>query len=175
MLRNSLAAGICMIPYFYPWSSLAAYFNGGTKPRSFNLNEMSFRKRCGILKSESTVPSHYCVDENGIILPECYVDVKRVEGIFKHPARFLNMLSRKVEGDVEIKFGIADTVSLSDQEIATQMKELIYKEFQKESLSQLSMEQRLTLCSLLKKNFRAGAKQIARISHLPLHIVEQIV
>lgn len=175
VLRNSLAAGICMIPYFYPWSSLAAYFNGGTKPRSFNLNEMSFRKRCGILKSESTVPSHYCVDENGIILPECYVDVKRVEGIFKHPARFLNMLSRKVEGDVEIKFGIADTVSLTDQEIATQMKELIYKEFQKESLSQLSMEQRLTLCSLLKKNFRAGAKQIARISHLPLHIIEQIV
>jgi homoaconitase/3-isopropylmalate dehydratase large subunit len=69
----------------------------------------------------------------------------------------------------------ADNVSLTDQEIATQMKELIYKEFQKESLSQLSMEQRLTLCSLLKKNFRAGAKQIARISHLPLHIVEQIV
>ena len=40
---------------------------------------------------------------------------------------------------------------------------------------QRALEQRLTLCSLLKKNFRAGAKQIAMISHLPLHIVEQIV
>lgn len=31
VLRNPLAAGILLLPYHYPWSSAALYFNGGVQ------------------------------------------------------------------------------------------------------------------------------------------------
>ena len=66
-------------------------------------------------------------------------------------------------------------MSLTDQEILTQMPVLIRNEFGKDTIEQLSMEQRVRLCLLLKRNFRAGVKQIARITRLEPAIVEKVV
>lgn len=64
---------------------------------------------------------------------------------------------------------------MTDQEILTQLGDLIRNEFRKESLSELSMEQRIRLCLLLKRNFRAGIKQIARITRLDSETVAKVV
>ena len=175
VLRNPLAAGILLLPYHYPWSSAALYFNGGVQLTGEPLNEMSERKRFRILKSRVPVPDSYLVDEKGMILPSCYVDPKAVELVFRHPSRFMMSLARKIENDVEIQLGVADRVSMTDQEILTQLGDLLRNEFLKESLSELSMEQRIKLCLLLKRNFRAGIKQIARITRLDPETVAKVV
>ena len=175
ILRNSIAAGIFMMPYWYQWSSISVYFNGGHISVGEKLNDMSERKRFRILKSRVSVPDTYIVDGKGMILPSCYVDSDSVERLFRHPARLMAALSRKIENDVELRLGIADTVAMTDQEILTQMSDLIRKEFNKDSIAQLSMEQRIELCLLLKRNFRANAKQIARITHLDPKLVAQVV
>ena len=117
----------------------------------------------------------YLVDGQGMILPSCYVDSKAVEQVFRHPSRFMMSLARKIENDVEIQLGVADRVSMTDQEILTQLGDLLRNEFLKESLSELSMEQRIRLCLLLKRNFRAGIKQIARITRLDPETVAKVV
>lgn len=175
VMRNPLAAGICVMPYNYPWSSAGVYFGGGKCDGAFGLNDMSDRKRFRILKSRINVPGHYMVDGNGIVLPSCYVDYGMVERIFRHPARLLMLLARKIENDVELQLGIADQVSMTDQEILTQMPLLIKKEFNKDVIEQLTMEQRIKLCLLLKRNFRAGVKQIARITRLDPAVVVKVV
>lgn len=175
VLRNPLAAGILLLPYHYPWSSAALYFNGGAQQTRESLNGMSERKRFRILKSRVPVPDSYLVDGQGMILPSCYVDSKAVEQVFRHPSRFMMSLARKIENDVEIQLGVADRVSMKDQEILTQLGDLLRNEFRKESLSQLSMGQRIRLCLLLKKNFRAGVKQIARITRLDPEIVAKVI
>ena len=76
---------------------------------------------------------------------------------------------------MELKFGVADSVNLTDQEILTQMPVLIRNEFGKDTIEQLSMEQRVRLWLLLKRNFRAGVKQIARITRLEPAIVAKVV
>ena len=45
---------------------------------------------------------------------------------------------------------------MTDQEVMTQMNALIRLEFDKNSIFQLSMEERMKLCLLLKRNFGAG-------------------
>lgn len=175
VLRNPLAAGILLLPYHYPWSSAALYFNGGVQLAGVPLSEMNERKRFRILRSRVPVPDSYLVDGQGMILPSCYVDSKTVEQVFRHPSRFMMSLARKVENDVEIQLGVADRVSMTDQEILTQMRDLLRNEFGKESLSELSMEQRIRLCPLLKRNFRAGIKQIARITRLAPETVAKVV
>jgi hypothetical protein len=136
---------------------------------------MSDRKRFQILKSRVSVPDHYMVDCEGIILPSCYVDFVTVEKIFRHPARLMAALARKVENDVEVVMGISDTVQMTDQEIKSQLSELLIKEFGKESITQLSMDQRMRLCLLLKRNFRSGVKQISRITRLDPAVVAKVV
>lgn len=175
VLRNPLAAGIFIMPYHYEWSSASLYFNGNVRSSGMKLNDMSERSRFRILKSRATIPDHYMADEKGMILPSCYVETDIVEKIFRHPARLMMLLAKKIENDVEIRLGIADIISMTDQDILTQMNELIQKEFQKEAISQLTMEQRIRLCILLKKNFKAGVKQIARLTRLDPDIVSKVV
>ena len=175
VMRNPLAAGIRVMPYNYPWSSAAVYFGGSNCDGGSRLNDMSDRKRFRILKSRFEVPDNYVVDDNGMVLPSCYVDSVLVEKIFRHPSRLLMLLARKIENDVELHLGIADQVSMTDQDILTQLPVLIRKEFRKDTIEQLSMEQRIKLCLLLKKNYRSGVKQIARITRLDPGMVAKVV
>ena len=98
-----------------------------------------------------------------------------VERVFRHPARLLALLGRKVENDVELGFGITQYVTMTDQELLTQMNELIKLEFGKSSMYQLTMEERVKLCLLLKRNFGAGVKQIVRLTRLSPEVVEKVV
>ena len=175
VLRNPLAAGIIMMPYHYRWSSVALYFRSDQQYSGQFLSQMSDRKRFRILKSRASVPEHYIVDDEGVVLPSCYVDFAAVERIFRHPARLVAALARKVENDVEIAMGISETIQMTDLEIKSQLPELLQKEFGKESISQLSMDQRMKLCLLLKRNFRAGLKQISRITRLAPTVVSKVV
>lgn len=175
ILRNPIAAGIWMMPYHYPWSSISLYFRGDDSPKGTRIGDLSNRQRFRILKSRLELPGDYVMDDQGMILPSCYVDSTSVEKIFGHPARLMMALARKIENDVELKFGVANDVTMTDQEILTQMKDLIKKEFGKDSISQLSVEQRISLCLMLKRNFRAGVKQIARLTRIDPAVVAKIV
>ena len=175
VLRNPLAAGVFMMPYHYEWSSISLYFRGASQSLGMKLNDLSARKRLNILRSHQAVPDTYMVDDNGMILPQCYVSVKMVEDIFRHPARLMMAIARKIENDVEVRLGIAENISMTDQELLTQMNELIRLEFGCSSLYQLPMQDRVKLCVLLKRNFGAGAKQIARVTRLSPGIVEKVV
>lgn len=175
VLRNPLAAGVFMMPYHYEWSSISLYFSGACQPVGIKLNDLSVRKRLSILRSHQATPDTYMVDDNGMILPQCYVNVKMVENIFRHPARLMMAVARKIEKDVEVRLGIAENISITDQELLTQMNELIRLEFGCSSLYQLPMQDRLKLCTLLKRNFRAGVKQIARVIRLSPEIVDKVV
>ena len=175
VLRNPLAAGIFMMPYHYEWSSISVYFGGVQQAAGTKLNDLSVRKRLKTLHSHQVVPDAYIVDVKGMILPSCYVNVRMVEKIFRHPARLMASLARKVENDVEVRFGVADSVSITDQELLTQMNELIRLEFGRSSLYQLSMEEKVKLCLSLKRNFGVGVKQIARVTRLNPEIVARVV
>lgn len=175
VLRNPLAAGVFMMPYHYEWSSLSLYFRGACQPSGIKLNDLSVRKRLSVLSSHQAVPDTYMVDDSGMILPLCYTSVKLVEDIFRHPARLMMAVARKIENDVEVRLGITQSISITDQELQTQMNELIRLEFGCKSLYQLPMQDRVKLCRLLRCNFGAGTKQIARVTRLSPEIVDKVV
>ena len=175
VLRNPIAAGILIMPYHYMWSSISLYFRGGHSSIGTKLNDLSVRKRLNVLHSHQAVPDTYMINAEGVILPSCYVNVEMVEKVFRHPARLMVSLARKVENDVEVRFGIAESISITDQELLTQMNELIRLEFGRGSLYQLSVEEKAKLCLSLKRNFGVGVKQIARVTRLSPEVVAKIV
>lgn len=175
VLRNPLAARILVMPHHYKWSSAGIYFKGKGHAEGVRLHEMTERGRRRLLKSKIQVPDSYVVDNDGMIRPECFVDYKEVENIFKHPSRLLILLAKKLEADVEIKFGLADKLTYSDHELCTLTNKLIVAEFQVADIALLTKEQRIRLCFLLKRNYGASAKQISRITRIDQEIVKTIM
>lgn len=175
VLRNPLAARINIMPYHYMWSSAGIYFKGETPAGGTPVNDLSERKRNRMLRTKLSLPDDYRVNESGMILPESFVDPKLAEAIFRHPSILMFALAKKVETEVELKFGIADQVSYTDAEMKSLINEYISMEFGVQGISALSNQQKLKLCSMMKRNYNASVKQICRITKLDPEIVSKLV
>ena len=176
VLRNPLAARIIMMPYFYEWSSSASYFRGPLKEYGIPVNTLSLRKRRELLRTRHPeVPDSYMLNHQGFICPSCYVAVEEVEKIFRHPSRLMVALAKKLENEFEVASGAADRIVMLDGELKTQVLELIEKEFGVSSLAQLSADDRLRLCRLMRKNFNSPVKQIARVLRLSQAVVASVL
>lgn len=175
VLRNPVVAGFRIMPHQYEWGSGDMYFRSsyiasGRRADSFSIKELS-----RLLNSNIKIPGHYIIDESGIISPLNYIDYKAVEDIFKHPSRLLGLLSAKKETEFEIFMGVADNYTPDIEELKDSVRELIRVEFGVKAVSQLSMEQRVLLCGLMRKNFRASRKQIALITRLNMETINKVV
>lgn len=175
VLRNPLAARVNIMPYHYMWSSAGIYFKGDSAMEGTPVNDLPERRRNRILKTKLPLPDHYLVNDKGMILPESFVDPKLTESIFRHPSRLMFALARKVEPDVELKFGIAEQVSYTDAEMKTLVNELISVEFGVYGMSSLTNQQKLRLCSMMRRNYNASVKQICRITRLDPEIVSKLL
>ena len=175
VLRNPLAARINVMPYHYMWSSADIYFRGDLALKGIPVNDMPERRRHRILRTKLPLPDHYLVNEKGMILPESFVEPRLVEAIFRHPSRLMFALAKKVEAEVELKFGLAEQVSYTDAEMRSMINELVSVEFGVHGISALSNKQKLRLCSIMRRNYNASLKQICRITRLDPDIVSKIV
>lgn len=176
VLRNPIVAGFRLMPHQYPWSSGDMYFRNsycptGRRADSFGYKELTQH----ILNSKIEIPGDYIIDEAGMISPLCYVDYKTVEALFRHPSRLMGMLSAKKEYEFEIFLGIADKYTPDLEELRDSVHELLKVEFGVRTVSQLSMEQKIRLCGMMHRNFRASRKQIALITRLNLETINKII
>lgn len=175
VLRNPVAARVNMMPYYYRWSSIGTYFRGALSDPGDKLNDLSLRKRIAIVKSRRDIPDGYRTDMYGMILPSCFVDYSEVESIFRYPSVFLAFLAKKVETEFEVRTGIAEMITYNDVELTAMINRLVNAEFGVKDTSQLSSEDRMRLCRLVRRNFGASVKQIARILRVPHEVVLSIV
>jgi hypothetical protein len=84
-------------------------------------------------------------------------------------------LAKRLENEFEVTSGAANRIVMSSQELKSQTLELIKNEYGVSSLSQLSADDRLRLCLLLKRNFNATVKQIARVLRLSQAVVASVL
>ena len=151
------------------------YFRNSYIPFGRRADSFSKRELQQILNSKTVIPDDYIIDETGMISPLCYIDYKTVEALFRHPSRLMGMLSAKKESEFEIFLGIADKYTPDIEELRDSVHELIQIEFGVKAICQLSMEQKLRLCGMMNKNFRASRKQIALITRINLETINKII
>lgn len=176
VLRNPMAARIIMMPYFYEWSSILAYFRGRSELSGLSLATLSIRKRRALLRTRhDAVPENYILTEQGYVNPACYIAAGEVETIFRHPSRLMMALAKKVENEFEVASGAANQIVMTDPELKTHILELIRTEYGVNSLSQLSADDRLRLCLKIRRNFGSSVKQIARVLRLSQALVASVL
>lgn len=175
VLRNPIVAGFKIMYHQYLWGSGDMYFRESYIPSGKRAETFPTKTLAQIIGSKHTIPGEYIIDDSGMISPLNYIDYQTVEQLFGHPARLMGLLAAKKETEFEIFLGIADTYNPDIDELKMSVHELIRIEFGVKAISQLSVEQKIKLCNLMRKNFRASKKQIALITRLNMETINKII
>lgn len=196
VLRNPVAAGIDYLPQDYKWSSAPTCFRKrcnidgeaandacGTArgimgsatdscmPRKTEELPRRERKHCFIDVPE--YPGHWTVDGNGMIYPENYTEVAKVEGLFRSVKRYLYYLSSAREAEVNLTMG--HEIRLSDTELRREASGICLESFGTASVGLLTVAQKLQVCKLLRGRFGASYKQLGRVIHLDSDTIKEML
>ena len=120
ILRNPLHHAVCATPFGYRYSSISALFKN-EMGRFDSTALMPKRSQHKFLPDGAKLPDGILMDCNGMILPECIVDVADIQHQFSTPRTFLYYMNR-LSGETWEKEQLQDNnsrppITLSDIEI----------------------------------------------------------
>ena len=171
--RNSLVAGYGFLPGDYPWGSARFMFSQDTDRSGVPLCEMTQKDAREMLGTWVQLPGDWKVDRSGMILPTCFLDVDKLQRLFKSPIKYLYHLSKKLEGKIEMQGGIRTFIP--DKELRQITEELTRKHFGKTDIRQLDFNSRIALARKLRYDYASTLKQIARMLHLDTATLEGFI
>lgn len=159
---NCVAANICSHPSQYPWGTGNTFFNPAPMAGK-RLDDLSGRARKRLMHSESDFfPGERLLCSDGYIIPASYVDVKAVEMLYRTPKRMNFFLVNSSKAKKRL---VADDnlPSFRDQTILAALPDLCRSLFQKDSFSQLPVDEQSEFVRQIRFRFSADATQIARV------------
>lgn len=165
VLMNCVAANICFQANQYPWGTGNIYFNP-SRPVGRVLGSMSGREKERLFHTnDNNLPSNWIVSDEGVILPQNYVDVEIVESCFRTPKRmgFFLQNSSKAKKRLETDENLP---AFTDQAIIGILPQLYRSLFRKNSFQELRPEEQTELMRQIRSRFSANIHQIARVCGL---------
>lgn len=92
------------LPGEYHWGCGHLYFS---EHRDFFkgrlVGDMSWREQYRLFRTKHSIPPGWRIDEDGRILPECFVDYEAVERFFRSPRTFIAFLYVRKEDEAALK------------------------------------------------------------------------
>ena len=152
----------------YPWGTGNAFFKVG-RTQGRRLDSFSGRARMRLLHSEQKLPPDWIVGEEGYILPESYVNVERVESLFRTPKRMNYFLQNSSKA--KRRLAAAECPSFSDQLVLSAIHDLCHSLFRKSSLETMDWKERAELIKQLRYRFSSDPQQLARVTGLSYETV----
>lgn len=175
---NCVAANICLHPCQYPWGTGNVFFQvdweegsasrGSSNRKLVNcrrLGDLSGRERIRLLHSGDAIklPDSWMISEAGYVLPESYVDVKRVESIFRNPRRMQYFLNSSSKARKRLESEEENLPAFRDQVILNALPDLLQSLFQKSTFKSLSVKEQAEALRQIRFRFSAGVHQVARV------------
>ena len=171
---NCVAAKICLSPVNYRWGTGNTFFKQGPI-RGRRLDTFSGRARKLLLHSEDEMPSNLIVGEEGYILPESYVQVERVETLFRTPGRMNFFLQNSSKAKRRRDSQEDNLPSFRDQVVLSAIPDLCHSLFQKRTLEDLNEDEQAELLRQLRYRFSSNPHQLARVSGLSYEVVTSLL
>ena len=172
--RNSIVAGYCRLPSEYPWGSAKYLFKSSIDDLAGKrISDYSKREIHKLLHTWTELPGHWFIDDNGMICPENFLEIKTIEGLYNSPLRYLYYLSKKLEGKIEMQQGTR--IFIPDRELRPIIEGISKQLFGDRPIKNLDFNSRLLLARELRYNYAATIKQIARMVHLDIDLLSKFV
>lgn len=174
--RNPTAAGMAFSPEGYRWSSASLMFSDSDWIKQFGkrIGDLSFNARKRLFNSKTALPDEWILLPDGLIWSGCYIDWSIMERQFNSVQDYRFHLNKRVEDDINPEMR-SSSISLPDGEIAARYKALAERLFGTRKTGDLTVQQRVSLARILRKETGTTIKQIARIVRLKYHELEPIL
>ena len=174
--RNPLKARPDITAGGYLWGSTNLIFSDASKLfAKKELGNMSEREIIKRIRTKVALPKNYLFNESlGIILPESYVDVRKAEQCLQDSWKFSSGLIRNIDSYLRIAEGIGEMVTISEGELDEIIFHSLRKEFNVNSINDLSMDNRCRLAVILKKRYRVDTKRIARRLRIDVAVLNNL-
>lgn len=176
--RNSIVAGYGSLPMEYPWGSSRYLFreesgtcricgNCGTGHSKYRtLRELTVRERWRCTGTRLELPGHWEIDERGMILPCHFLEIQKVESLFKTPNRYLYFLSKKLEGKVDELLSGNSGTFIPDKFLRPIVSNIARELYGKNDVNELNFNARIAIARRLRYEYAATVKQISRMLYL---------
>lgn len=164
--RNSIVAGYRYMPSQYPWGSARYMFRDKEheyQQESKPLAQFPLSKQRTLLKTRTKVPGEWHVDSRGMISPHSFMDLSKIEHIFRTSTRYSYFLAKKLEGHVEMQLAKSRKVFIPDKELRQIVRKIAHDTFRTEDVRTLDVKSRLAIAKRLRYDYASTLKQISRM------------
>lgn len=164
VLRNPVVAGLVYSPNQYPWCSASVYFNHHQDLAGRRISEFSLLGLRRILKTHSIPDGNMILGADGFIKMAGFVYYLFVNDLFGTISSLNFHLNKKVESlfDSEIVADKKD-VKFTIASMRREARKIAKGTFRKNTIPELSMEERLQLAGMLKETMHISVKKAARV------------
>ena len=164
--RNPVVAGFKFLPNEYRWGSARYIFRESTLDiMSRRLGDIGLNERRRLLKTRTALPDNWEVDCNGMLIPDkSFLNVARLEKIFRSPVRYNYFLAKKLEGSIEMEQGYK--TFLPDKELRPIAAQISMTLFGTSDIKSLNVKSRIRIARELRHGYAATVKQVSRMVYL---------
>lgn len=175
--RNALAAGFPMMPWKYEWGPGDIYFvDHETLAKSGKLiSDIPVREQRRVFHTNVALPQSWRVNEEGMILPHCYMDWVRVEKEFGSARVFIAFIHQKrdLEGKLDAECTKNIGITFSETELRREAKELCKQVYGRSCIASASAEERIAVAKCLWQNRRTySVSSLSRVMLVPKDILQ---
>ncbi len=161
---NCVAARICSHPSQYPWGTGNVFFNAGGIMGARSVASLSHRARERMLHSEFTdLPGKWQVSEAGYVLPQSFVAVGYIEGLYQSPGQMNYFLNTSSKARRRMEQGEDALPSFKDQVILRAVPDLCQSLFQEPDFKRLKAADQTEVLRQIRYRFSANVNQVARV------------
>lgn len=151
----------------HPYLQRGGQYSGYRK-----LGDLTVRERWQCLGSRAELPSDWVIDENGMILPWNFLQLREVEVLFKTPNRYLYYLSKKLEGKVDELLSSGHSTFIPDKFLRPIVSRIALEMYGAGDLDSLGVNARMTIARKLRYEYAATVKQISRMLYLNAEVLK---
>jgi hypothetical protein len=151
--RNAIAAGFPLVPWKYEWGPGDILFidHDVESKKGRLLSDFGTRQQHRMFHTKTRLPQHWRCNAEGMILPHCYLDWKRVEQLFRTVKAFLAFVHQKRDLEVALDAECARSTMtrIDESSLRKEAKQLAAHLFHRTALSKASFEERAALARKL--------------------------
>jgi hypothetical protein len=160
----------------YPWGS--AYLHYSVLAQMIDgrkVSEMTARELEELTGTRMRLPSHWQFHPKLGLLPKSFVDTRMVKKLFHGVKDYSTRLVKDYESFVTVSRDLGEEVEFSDIEIQDILSKMLLRDYQGKSVYKLDADEKGKLVVTLSKKYGISKDDIARVLHMPRHIVSQFV
>lgn len=142
--RNAIAADFNLMPWEYEWGPGNIYFVDHAAMSCIGrpLSRLSYNAQMKMFHTKVKLPAEWRINDEGMILPHCYIDWKRVENMFGRSRVFIAFMH--LGKDKVLNLNTYDATKVKEADLRKEAEELCMNIFNCR-LKDANLDQRISI------------------------------